>query len=110
MHVVNDNNCGWINDLNPRTNIKSLSTNEDCDWLIIGAGYTGPQKKPGALAPGFLSGVRTGLRIQANVYFTGIKPVSLRSNEFLCTDVIPSHEGCRWSEFSQSSRTWLSVM
>ena len=41
MHVVNDNNCGWINDLNPRTNIKSLSTNEDCDWLIIGAGYTG---------------------------------------------------------------------
>jgi NADH dehydrogenase FAD-containing subunit len=41
MHVVNDNNCGWINDLNPRTNIKSLSTNENCDWLIIGAGYTG---------------------------------------------------------------------
>ena len=41
MHVVNDNNCGWINDLSPRTNIKSLSTNEDCDWLIIGAGYTG---------------------------------------------------------------------
>ena len=41
MHVVNDNNCGWINDLNPRTNIKSLFTNEDCDWLIIGAGYTG---------------------------------------------------------------------
>ena len=41
MHVVNDNNCGWINDLNPRTNIKSLSAKEDCDWLIIGAGYTG---------------------------------------------------------------------
>ena len=41
MHVVNDNNCGWINDLNPRTNIKSLSRHEDCDWLIIGAGYTG---------------------------------------------------------------------
>ena len=41
MYVENDKTCGWINDLNPRTNIKSLSTNEDCDWLIIGAGYTG---------------------------------------------------------------------
>ncbi|MEK9874533.1 MAG: FAD-dependent oxidoreductase [Pelagibacteraceae bacterium] len=41
MYVVNDNNCGWINDLVPRTNIKTLTKNEDCDWLIIGAGYTG---------------------------------------------------------------------
>ena len=30
-----------INDLYPRTNIKLLLSNEDCDWLIIGAGYTG---------------------------------------------------------------------
>ena len=41
MKVINDNSCSWINDLNRRTNIKSLSSNEDCDWLIIGAGYTG---------------------------------------------------------------------
>ena len=41
MEVTNDNSCSWINDLNPRTNIKSLFSNEECDWLIIGAGYTG---------------------------------------------------------------------
>ena len=41
MNVTNDKTCSWINDLNPRINIKTLSLNEDCDWLIIGAGYTG---------------------------------------------------------------------
>ena len=41
MKLENDKNCSWINDLNPRTNIKVLNTNEDCDWLIIGAGFTG---------------------------------------------------------------------
>ena len=41
MEVVNDNSCGWINDLNPRTDIKSLQSDENCDWIIIGAGYTG---------------------------------------------------------------------
>ena len=41
MQVINDNNCGWINDLIPRTDIKSLDKNYDCEWLIIGAGYTG---------------------------------------------------------------------
>ncbi|MDB2679196.1 FAD-binding oxidoreductase [Candidatus Pelagibacter bacterium] len=41
MKVENDNGCSWINDLNPRTNIKSLLSNQECDWLIIGAGYTG---------------------------------------------------------------------
>ncbi len=41
MKVENDNGCSWINDLNPRKIIKSLSSNEECDWLIIGAGYTG---------------------------------------------------------------------
>ena len=41
MQIINDNYCSWINDLNPRNNIKSLSKNLDCDWLIIGAGYTG---------------------------------------------------------------------
>ena len=41
MKVVNDKRCGWINNLHPRTNIKTLQSNEDCDWLIVGAGYTG---------------------------------------------------------------------
>ena len=41
MNIVNDNTCSWINDLVPRTNIKTLQSNEDCDWLIVGAGYTG---------------------------------------------------------------------
>ena len=41
MEIKNDNFCSWINDLNPRTNIKSLLSNDECDCLIIGAGYTG---------------------------------------------------------------------
>ena len=41
MEVVNDNNCSWINDLDPRNNIQTLKSNLDCEWLIIGAGYTG---------------------------------------------------------------------
>jgi len=41
MEVINDKSCSWINDLSPRTNFKSLDKNHDCDWLIIGAGYTG---------------------------------------------------------------------
>ncbi len=41
MQIVNDNRCSWINDLNPRSNIKVLEKNEECEWLIIGAGYTG---------------------------------------------------------------------
>jgi glycine/D-amino acid oxidase-like deaminating enzyme len=41
VKILNDKVCSWINDLSPRTNIKPLTNNEDCDWLIIGAGYTG---------------------------------------------------------------------
>ena len=41
MNVVNDNSCGWINDLDARSNIKTLDKDEFCDWLIVGAGYTG---------------------------------------------------------------------
>jgi len=41
MEVTNDNSCSWIKDLIPRTNIKTLRSNEDCEWLVIGAGYTG---------------------------------------------------------------------
>ena len=41
MEIVNDTNCTWINDLNKRTNIKTISEDKSCDWLIVGAGYTG---------------------------------------------------------------------
>ena len=41
MNILNDNNCGWINDLGPRQKIKSLNINSNSNWLIIGAGYTG---------------------------------------------------------------------
>ena len=41
MHLTNDNSCSWITDLNQRENIKYLNANENCDWLIVGAGYTG---------------------------------------------------------------------
>jgi glycine/D-amino acid oxidase-like deaminating enzyme len=41
MEVSNDKFCSWINDLQPRTNIKSLTNDIDCEWLIIGAGFTG---------------------------------------------------------------------
>ena len=40
MHVVNDDGCSWINDLDRRSNIKTLDKDKSCDWLIIGAGYT----------------------------------------------------------------------
>ena len=53
MEVVNDNSCSWINDLSPRNNIKILSSDLDCEWLIIGAGYTGlsAARKLGQLFP-----------------------------------------------------------
>ena len=53
MEVTNDSGCSWINDLNPRTNIKTVQSNEYCEWLIIGAGYTGlsAARKLGELYP-----------------------------------------------------------
>jgi glycine/D-amino acid oxidase-like deaminating enzyme len=39
--LTNDKSCSWIYTLSPRTNIETLQSNEDCDWLIVGAGYTG---------------------------------------------------------------------
>jgi glycine/D-amino acid oxidase-like deaminating enzyme len=53
MEVTNDNGCSWVNDLIPRSNIKSIQSNEDCEWLIIGAGYTGlsAARKLGQLYP-----------------------------------------------------------
>ena len=41
MKVINDNSCAWINDLNKRSNIKTLDKDHSCEWLIVGAGYTG---------------------------------------------------------------------
>jgi len=53
MEIVNDNTCSWVNDLNPRTNIKIISSDLNCEWLIIGAGYTGlsAARKLGQLYP-----------------------------------------------------------
>ena len=41
MEVINDNKCSWINDLSPRNKIKTFLSDLNCEWLIIGAGYTG---------------------------------------------------------------------
>ena len=41
MQIFNDNKCSWINDLDSRSKIEILKKNEECEWLIIGAGYTG---------------------------------------------------------------------
>ena len=39
--IINDDKCTWINQLSERTNVKMLNKNTQCDYLIIGAGYTG---------------------------------------------------------------------
>ena len=41
MKIVNDLGCSWINDLDKRSSIKNLDKDKSCEWLIIGAGYTG---------------------------------------------------------------------
>ena len=53
MEVVNDNSCSWVNDLNPRSNIQILSSDLVCEWLVVGAGYTGlsAARKLGQLYP-----------------------------------------------------------
>ena len=53
MEVLNDNSCSWVNDLSPRNNIVTLSSDIDCEWLIVGAGYTGlsAARKLGHLHP-----------------------------------------------------------
>ena len=53
MELKNDKTCGWINDLPKRTNIKSINKDENCDFLVIGAGYTGlsAARKLGQLYP-----------------------------------------------------------
>ena len=53
MNIINSSNCGWVNDLNLRTNIQTLSSNLSCEWLVVGAGYTGlsAARKLGQLYP-----------------------------------------------------------
>ena len=41
MKIINDNNCSWIKDLPLRTSVNILNKNNSCDWLVVGAGYTG---------------------------------------------------------------------
>ena len=41
MNLINDNGCGWLNQLPKRINVKILSKDLICDYLIVGAGYTG---------------------------------------------------------------------
>src|SRR6056300_2024112 len=53
MNLINDKTCGWSNDLQKRVNIKSISGYKKCDFLIVGAGYTGlsAARKLGQLHP-----------------------------------------------------------
>jgi len=53
MQLVNDSTCEWLNYLPTRINIKTINKNENCEWLIIGAGYTGlsAARKLGELHP-----------------------------------------------------------
>ena len=38
MNLINDNNCGWINNLNKRLNIKNLNKNKFYDLSLMGVG------------------------------------------------------------------------
>ena len=33
--------CGWIKNLPLRNSVQSINKNFNCDWIVIGAGYTG---------------------------------------------------------------------
>ena len=41
MKVINDQECGWIEDLNKRSKTNKLEKNLNCDFIIVGAGFTG---------------------------------------------------------------------
>ncbi len=41
MKIENDSFCAWTNDLKIRTNFKEVNSNLFCEWLVIGAGFTG---------------------------------------------------------------------
>ena len=41
MRILNDHNCGWLNQIDNRTCRSSLEKDIKCDFLVVGAGYTG---------------------------------------------------------------------
>ena len=41
MDLINNNFCGWTRQLPERSNFKLLDQDIYCDYLIVGAGYTG---------------------------------------------------------------------
>ena len=41
MFISNDNSCGWIDYINRRKNINKLKNDLKCDYLVVGAGFTG---------------------------------------------------------------------
>ena len=53
MTIINDQTCGWINNIKKRTNIKFLNKDQKCDWIIVGSGFTGlsAARKLGNLHP-----------------------------------------------------------
>ncbi len=53
MQVINDKSCSWVNDLNPRTYHQTFSSDLHCEWLVVGAGFTGlsAARKLGQLHP-----------------------------------------------------------
>ena len=41
MKILNDANCGWLNQIPKRKNINVLKEDLKCDYLVVGAGFTG---------------------------------------------------------------------
>ncbi len=53
MDIVNDQTCFWINDLSKKISTNKVINSQECEWLIVGAGYTGlsAARKLGQLHP-----------------------------------------------------------
>ena len=41
FNLINDNDCGWLKQLQKRLNFKTLNQDLKSDYLVVGAGYTG---------------------------------------------------------------------
>jgi ribulose 1,5-bisphosphate synthetase/thiazole synthase len=41
MTVINDNNCSWLTNVPRKFFFKTISDNLECNYLVVGAGYTG---------------------------------------------------------------------
>ena len=41
LNIINDNTCVWLTNLPKRTSYKTLTKDLNCDYLIIGSGFTG---------------------------------------------------------------------